>query len=400
MKRRQLFVLGGSFLGLGLGVAVHKALTQPGKSNSNTPSNTPVSNTPTSTSSPPPAPTPPPSSVDAVGQAIAPEGLFAPVRGDVRIAVISDLNGIYGSTTYEPQVDRAVELIPDWEPDLVLCSGDMVAGQDPFLTESEIRAMWEAFDRHIAIPIRSANLPYGFTIGNHDASGVIANGAYLYKSERDLAGEYWSDPKHNPGLNFIDRTGFPFYYSFLQNDIFYLVWDASCSRIPPEQIAWAEKSLASDVAKQAKLRIAVGHLPLYAVAVGRDELGEVLADADDLRSMLERHGVHTYISGHHHAYFPGRRGELELLHTGALGSGPRVLLDSTLLPTHTISIVDVDLSEGTTQYTTYNAKTLEVIDLETLPRIIVGPNGWVLRRDVTWEELNVEEQTREYIPLD
>ncbi|MFQ3680414.1 MAG: metallophosphoesterase, partial [Pseudanabaenaceae cyanobacterium] len=32
----------------------------------------------------------------------APKGLFAPVRGDVRIAVISDLNSQYGSTQYEP----------------------------------------------------------------------------------------------------------------------------------------------------------------------------------------------------------------------------------------------------------------------------------------------------------
>jgi len=46
--------------------------------------------------------------------------------------------------------------------------------------------------------------------------------------------------------------------------------------------------------------------------------------------LLERYHVH--ISGHHHAYFPGHRGQLELLHTGALGSGPRPLLNSNLAP--------------------------------------------------------------------
>ncbi|MCA1904588.1 MAG: metallophosphoesterase, partial [Cyanobacteria bacterium KgW148] len=48
----------------------------------------------------------------------APPGMYAPPRGDVRIAVISDLNSQYGSTTYEPEVIKAVELIPQWEPDL------------------------------------------------------------------------------------------------------------------------------------------------------------------------------------------------------------------------------------------------------------------------------------------
>jgi hypothetical protein len=71
----------------------------------------------------------------------APQGLYAPKRGDVRIAVISDLNSQYGSTTYEREVLLAVKYLPDWQPDIVICSGDMVAGQYPSLTEPEIRAL-------------------------------------------------------------------------------------------------------------------------------------------------------------------------------------------------------------------------------------------------------------------
>jgi hypothetical protein len=51
------------------------------------------------------------------------------------------------------------------------------------------------------------------------------------------------------------------------------------------------------------------------VAEGRDRPGEVMNDADALRQLLERYDVHTYISGHHHAYYPGHRGNLQLLHT-------------------------------------------------------------------------------------
>lgn len=332
--------------------------------------------------------------------AIAPQGLFAPVRGDVRIAVISDLNSAYGSTDYEPQVDQAIALIPDWQPDIVLAGGDMVAGQSRSLSTEQIKAMWAGFDRHIGEPLRKANLPFGFTVGNHDASAAKGNGKFLFEKDRNLASAYWNDPQHDPGLEFVDRAQFPFYYTFQQKDVFYLVWDASSHIISREQIAWAEKSLGSKVAQAAKMRIAIGHLPLYAVAVGRDKPGEILANADQLRAMLERYRVHTYISGHHHAYFPGHRGKLELLHTSALGSGPRRLLNSSLKPFNSLTIVDIDLNSESTRFTTYNMQTLQVVDHNTLPRIIAGPNGKVLRLDVQESDLTAAERTLTWNPGD
>ncbi|HAN45592.1 MAG TPA: metallophosphoesterase [Cyanobacteria bacterium UBA8156] len=327
----------------------------------------------------------------------APQGLFAPVRGNVRIAVISDLNSQYGSTHYEPQVLKAVEFLPQWEPDLVLCSGDMVAGQWPSLTKAQIQAMWDAFDRHIGAPIRQAKLPYGFTLGNHDASGARSvRNQFLFQQERDMAAAYWNDPSHPTGIQFVDRGRFPFYYTFEQNNVFYLVWDASSNRIPPEQLQWAERTLLGQRAQKAKLRIVIGHLPLYAVAVGRAELGEIVSNGDDVRKMLERCKVHTYISGHHHSYYPARKGQLELLHTGALGSGPRPLLDSRLPVTNTLTIVDVDVAKAQTIYTTYNMRTLQTIDIKTLPRLIVGPNGYVVRRDLREADLTPAERNRRF----
>lgn len=386
LKRRQFLILSGFAGGLGLAVLAHKALTNAKPPNGLLP--TPVG-TPAQASSP----------AAAMQSAPAPKGLFAPPRGDVRIVVISDLNSQYGATSYEAEVDQAIALIPDWQPDLVLCGGDMVAGQSPSLTQPQIQAMWAAFDQHISAPLRRANLPFGFTIGNHDASAALAiSGKFLFQQERQLASAYWNNPNHNPGLQFVDRAGFPFYYSFQQNDIFYLVWDASTARIPPEQLAWVQKSLASSTAQNAKIRIVIGHLPLYAVAVGRDEIGEVLDKADELRSLLERYRVHTYISGHHHAYFPGHRGKLELLHTSALGSGPRPLLNSNLPTSKTLTVVDVNLNSQSTTYTTYHMPTLEVVDHRQLPRIIVGPNGMVLRRDVKWEDLTPQERLLRHVP--
>lgn len=368
LNRRQFLILTGSLCGLTVATLAHQALTRTNITSKN-PSLSPSPQASSLTPSPKPSP--------------APKGLTAPIRGDVRIVVISDLNSQYGATTYEPEVDKAIALIPDWEPDLVLCGGDMIAGQKTTLTQSQIEAMWAAFDQHIAKPLRDAGIPFGFTIGNHDGSGALAQDKFIFLSERELASAYWNNPKHNPGLEFVDPSGFPFYYTFTQRDVFYLVWDASTHIISPEQLTWVEKSLTSSIAQQAKMRIAIGHLPLYAVAVGRDNFGNFLANAEQLRSLLEQNQVHTYVSGHHHAYYPGKKGQLELLHAGALGGGPRKLLNSNLPPTKTLTVVDIDLNSKSTRYTTYDMKTLSVIDIKILPRVIVAPNGKILRRDVS-----------------
>ncbi len=318
-----------------------------------------------------------------------------PPRGDLRMVVISDLNGTYGSTDYDPEVDKAMALIPFWKPDLVICSGDMVAGQDLTLTPDQMKAMWQAFDDHVAAPLRRAKLPYGFTIGNHDASSALGiNDKFLFKQERDEAAAYWQDPKHDPGVEFVDRFEFPFYYTFKYGDVFFLAWDGSSSHIPADKLAWVEKTLASEAAQGAKMRILLGHLPLYSVAVGRDEPGEVMENAPQLQAMLEKYNVHTYISGHHHAYYPAHKGNLQLLHMGILGSGPRPLIDSDLPPWKVLTVLDVDFdTPELTRYTTYDMQALDLIEYDELPRFLTGHNGLLLRRDVDYADLSVEEKS-------
>lgn len=330
----------------------------------------------------------------AIVASAGPDGLYQPPRGDVRLVAISDLNAAYGSTDYDPEVDKGIALLPFWQPDMVVCGGDMVAGQSPTLTPAQIRAMWAAFDAHVAAPLRRAKLPYGFTIGNHDASSARGRGdKFLFQQERDLAVEYWNNPEHDPGLQFIDRDEFPFYYTFEYKDIFFMAWDGSSSRIPPDKLAWVEQALASPRAQQAKLRILLSHLPLYAVAAGRNQPGNVMENADALRAMLEKYDVHTYISGHHHAYYPGHRGNLQLLHMGLLGSGARPLVDGGLPPWKAITVIDINFnSPELTTYTTYDIRTLQQVKFEQLPRFLTGHNGIVLRRDVAWEELDEAEK--------
>jgi hypothetical protein len=111
----------------------------------------------------------------------------------------------------------------------------------------------------------------------------------------------------------------------------------------------------------------------------------VLQEPDSLRRILERHRVDTYISGHHHAYYPGRRGALELLHTGALGQGPRPLLESSLPPQKTVTMLDYYFRADSISYSTYAVGAgggLRLVDIAELPPVIHGINGHVVRRDL------------------
>ncbi|MEL6553748.1 MAG: metallophosphoesterase [Cyanobacteria bacterium J06621_11] len=390
LNRRRFIVIGGLAFGATSAgvVACRKSIVQA----ESTPSETlpGLSATPeiTSSTTDPGANTP-----------VGPANLFAPPRGDLRIAVISDLNSEYGSTNYRPEVTKGIALLPDWQPDMVICAGDMVAGQSISLSSGEIEAMWTAFDEKILSPIRASGLPFALTIGNHDGSSYKdKNGEFIYVLDRQETTKFWEGHQSDTELAFIEASGFPYYYSFKQNDIFYLIWDASSANVPPEQIAWADRALASPEAQSAKLRIVMGHLPMYAVSQRRDHAGEYLNQADELRQLLESHNVHTYISGHHHAYFPGKAGNIQTLHCGALGSGPKSLLATDAAAFQTLTIMDIFLNDASTVYTTYNMNTMEVVDTQSLPRQIVGPNGRELRRDITPADLSPSERSQPYIP--
>ncbi len=311
---------------------------------------------------------------------LAAAGLVAPPRGGTRLVLISDLNAAYGSTTYIAEVHRGVALIPPLRPDLVICAGDMVAGQKAGLGRQRLAAMWAGFDRSVLRPLRSAGLPFAPAMGNHDASGASAAGRFLFADDRAEAARFWLARRDALGLRFVDTGNFPFHYAIRQNDVFVLVWDASTAQVPAEQLRWAERILAGPAARTASRRLVVGHLPLRAVSQGRDRPGEVLAQPAALQQLLERHGVEAYVSGHQHAYFPARLGQLDLFHLGAMGSGPRRLLGQTSPPFQTLTVLDLVGSPPRLVDTSFDLRTLRPIDPQRLPRTLRDATGRVLQR--------------------
>ncbi|HYK75442.1 MAG TPA: metallophosphoesterase, partial [Daejeonella sp.] len=209
----------------------------------------------------------------------------------LKIAVISDLNSSYGSVTYSEEVSAVVKDLQQIKPDIILCGGDLVAGQKASLTEENIKAMWQGFNETVLMPINKLKIPFGFTVGNHDASPS-------FSTDRALAKQFWAEHAKSLNLTFVDSTHFPFYYSYLKNNVFFISWDAAGAQINPEVFDWMKMQLKGKAATNARLRILMGHLPLYAIVESKNKPGEVLANADSTLNFMKEQGIDLYISGH------------------------------------------------------------------------------------------------------
>lgn len=310
-----------------------------------------------------------------------PQGGGLPPRGEQRLALISDLNASYGSTHYEPSVHRGVQLLQTLRPDLVLCAGDMVAGQKRGLGSAQLEAMWAAFEQQVLRPIRSAGLPLAPAMGNHDASSSRgSDGRYLFDLDRRSAAAFWRHHQDQLGLTFVDRGTFPFRYSLRQGPVFVLVLDASSAAVPAADWRWAEAQLDAAVARQASLRLVMTHLPPYAVSQGRDRAGEVLHQPEQLLQLLQRHGAQLAVSGHQHAWYPSRVGDANLLSLGAMGSGPRRLLGSSRPPQQTLTLLDLQQGGQQLLETTVNLNSLQAISTAGLPASLQPSRGPLLQR--------------------
>ena len=282
-------------------------------------------------------------------------------RGVVqRVGLISDLNSSYGSTRYIPAVDQGLDQLIGLQPDLVVCAGDMVAGQMRGLTGQQLDAMWRGFETSVLQRLQAAKIPLLPAIGNHDGSPG-------FPADRAAVRRFWTPIRSRMGLTFVDASQFPFRYTVLQDGIFWLVWDASSARVPEDQLAWARQQLASSQAQAARARFVVGHLPMVGVGQGKDRPGEVLERGRALQALMDEAGVQAYISGHHHAWFSSRRGQLDLIQLGALGSGPRRLLDGGASAQQTFTLLEIDGGRDTLRETPYAVSTGEPLSWSILP---------------------------------
>lgn len=287
----------------------------------------------------------------------------------VRLAVISDLNGSYGSTDYSRNVHKAVETLIALSPDLVLSTGDMVAGQRrPVLSEDEIRAMWRSFHAAVTDPLARAGIPLAATPGNHDGSAYPG-----FEAERRIYEDEWR--ARRPDLKFVEDVSYPFFYAFDIGPARIVSIDAT--RVGPID-AYQMQALETVFEGAGPARIVFSHMPLWPFTIERET--EIIGDPK-LERLLERGGVDLHLSGHHHAYYPGHIEAFSVISQAELGGGPKRLIGAEQTGPKSITLLDV-AQDGTIRVSALKGPDfLTPLDVRTLPEQLLTPERVIRRID-------------------
>lgn len=296
-------------------------------------------------------------------------------RGATRVVVLSDFNESYGSVRYSTHVDAAVARTIELKPDLVVNTGDMVAGQrvSPLLERGEIEAMWRSFHGRVSAPLADAGLALAVTPGNHDASS-----GKRFHLEREIYREQWLERK--PQLAFVDASGYPFRYAFRVGDVLFISLDAT----HVGHLAREEKDRLRDLLERegrgVRHRVVFSHIPLWPFSVGREN--EILGDAE-LEAILREGRVDLYLSGHHHAYYSGYKDGVRYVSQGCLGAAPRPLLGERQPAARSITVIDFG-ADGTVRVAAYGgAGYLQPIVRSELPPRIESRWATIVRDDLS-----------------
>jgi acid phosphatase type 7 len=266
---------------------------------------------------------------------VAPVHAFAQAK-TWRLAVISDMNGSYGSKTYSASLDAAIAHIKAQGADAVLSTGDIVAGQKTGLDYS---GMWRAFHSHVSTPLGDSQIPLLPSAGNHDA----ATGS-KFQRERDEYKKTWNalpitrfngaraadtQVQFLPGV----AQNYPLNYAVTMGPAIFIALDATApGTLINSQLAWLEDVLSRSSAFTVK--IVFGHMPLYPYAFQRahEHLAQGTVASGFYRrfeEVLENNQVDLFLSGHHHVFYPGKRnGSVRYVSVPLLGSGSRYLLNA------------------------------------------------------------------------
>ena len=292
----------------------------------------------------------------------------------LRIAVISDLNGSYGSSEYHRQIPLAMQSVINMQPDLVISTGDMVAGQRsrPLLKTTQLQNMWTAFHKNVSNPLADAQLPFAVTPGNHDASN-----AKKFKLEREIYQQQWME--REPDLHFIDKSHYPFYYAFSLKNVLFISLDATMvGHLPQAQKDWLKKILM-DAENKYRQRIVFSHLPLWPFAQQRE--ADILGD-HELEQMLQKFQVALYLSGHHHVFYPGYKDGISYVSQACLGSGLRKYIGTKLRSKRGFTLIDINENDQI-KISAYEAPDFNIpIDFNSLPEQIKSRYVTLIRDDL------------------
>ena len=300
----------------------------------------------------------------------------------LRLAIIADMNGRYGSDQYDAEVVKSIDMIIADRPDIVLNVGDMVAGQKAKL---DYRKMWVGFHATVTDRLKDAGILMAQVPGNHDGSAYDK-----YKNERDIYIDEWTNRK--PDLDYVDDENYPLYYSFKIKGVFIVALDATkLEPIDDVQYQWLEKQLANNPTEYGAVVFA--HVPLFPITTIKPT--EILRD-NRLSDLFSKYHVQMVVTGHQHAYFPSKLNGVIYLHTGALGGGPRPVRQNDGIAPKTLTFVNLYKNHAPYIGTELIVDSEHVgkFNHNLLPTYIVFGNQILPRVDV---ELQDAEFAREYM---
>jgi predicted phosphodiesterase len=300
--------------------------------------------------------------------------LKLPQKRDYRIAVVSDLNSSYGSTSYTWQVNNTFDrIINQFDVDMITCAGDMVAGQSSKLSKTKIKKMWAAFDEKIYTKLNKSKIPFFFTLGNHDAG---------LSNDIQEAENYWRTK--TIFNNFYDKAEYPKYFSalFHKKEIFIASIYAKSSKINKDCKLWLQNQLQNEKVQNAKYRIIVGHLPLYPIAKGRESSGNNISNPEELKQIMKKGNVDLYISGHHHAYYLSKEDNFVMLSAGAIGDGPRKYLGTNRKSKRVVTFIDFNSKEENVRFISIDIDSNQIVPLQKLPPLIENNGYKIIRMDL------------------
>ncbi|MCO5113643.1 MAG: metallophosphoesterase [Bdellovibrionaceae bacterium] len=303
-----------------------------------------------------------------------------------KVAVISDMNGSYGSTTYSSAVKSAINYIAqDAEVSLVLSTGDMVAGQK---TGLDYAKMWSAFRGAVTSPLSAVGLPLLPSPGNHDASVGSS-----FKKERDMYVKEWngfpiarfnsSRPSHEQ-VHFLPHVeqNYPLNFAVTMGEALFVSLDATAvGPLVNDQLGWLEEVL--EAGKNYKIKVVFGHVPLYPVAFGKASEYIALGTAKNgyskrMEDILEAYGVTYYLSGHSHVFYPGHRnGSVKYISVPLLGSGARKVLtkDRTGSTSKTGFLYLTFNSQGEHHLEAVESPSFKAIPFSSVPSAVSVPSA-------------------------
>ncbi len=288
------------------------------------------------------------------------------------IALISDLNGRYGSTSYDSRVSEAIDAVIRIRPDLVISTGDMVAGQkQPGLDQERLDRMWAGFNLAVTDPLDRAGIPFLVTPGNHDGSGYPEFALEQKRFEAQWASRI-------PEISLMPGSEWPRRYVARMGGVLMVAFDGTRpGALPETEFVFVERMLRA-YGTSAEVTLAFSHLPMWPLAQQREH--EILDDPA-LLELLHENGVDAYISGHHHVFYAGiDSAGMVHLGVGALGGNARkVVGERTRQP---FSFAVLDLSNGLVDVRSLaNPGFTGGVPLDLQPESISGPLGVLHRLD-------------------